>query len=182
MNPPELPIIPSLDPTTASMAPLSVRPESAQRLHRISEVRRSQNVSLASIAQQLGIPVATAREQEQPESDMLLSQLHLWQKFLGVPVAELLIDLDDYPDNPIRRRGQLVKVMKTVRTILERAQEAPIKLLAQTLSDQLIEMMPELEHVHSWPSVGQSREAKDLGQAAYRRFDANVSRIFDQND
>ncbi len=165
-------------------APVSTAPalQCARKLHRLAEVRQTQNMSLAYLAKQLETSVAEAREQEQPESDLLLSRLYRWQKLLNVPVCELLLDPEDYPDNPIRRRSQLVKVMKTVRSILERTQETPIKILAQTLSDQLIEIMPELVHIGPWPSVGQSRETKDLGQAAYRRFDANVSRHFDRPD
>lgn len=150
-----------------------------RKLHRIAEIRRSQNLSLADLARRLGISVAEARTQEQPESELTLSELYRWQEALNVPMIEILVESEDYPDNPIRRRSQLVKVMKTVRTILDRSKEESVTILARTLSEQLIEIMPELVHVTSWPSVGQSREAKDYGQAAYRRFESNVSRAFD---
>lgn len=170
-----------LSEESASIVPHAGGAESGRKLHRLAEVRRVQNVSLNSMARHLDIPVATARKQEQPDHDMLLSHLYRWQELLHVPAGELLVDTDEYPDNPIRRRSQLVKVMKTARTLLLRAKESSTKILAQTLCDQLVEIMPELREIGPWPSVGQSREAKDLGQAAYRRFDANVSRSFDQD-
>jgi len=105
---------------------------------------------------------------------MFLTQLYKWRDILDVPVSELLINPEDTLDNPIKSRALLVRVMKTVRSILETSREKQIKWLAQTLFDQLVEIMPELKEVSSWPSVGQSREFKDYGQAIYRRFDPGI--------
>jgi len=114
------------------------------------------------------------RDQEKPTSDILLSQLYRWREILDVPVAELLIDPEDTLDDPIKSRASLVRVMKTVRSILENTHEKSIQRMAQTLFDQLVEIMPELKDVSAWPTVGQSREFKDYGQAIYRRFDPGV--------
>ncbi len=149
-------------------------------LHRIAEVRRSQSLSLATVARRLHLEVAAARAAEMPQSDMLLSDLYQWRAILDVPVAELLIDPEELPSNPIRNRGQLLRMMKTVRTILESTQEQRTQILAQTLSDQMIELMPELVGVTSWPAIGQSREFKDYGQAVFRRFDSGLASALEE--
>ncbi len=149
-------------------------------LHRIGEVRRSQSLSLATVARRLHLEVAAARAAEMPQSDMLLSNLYQWRTILDVPVAELLIDPEELPSNPIRNRGQLLRMMKTVRTILESTQEQRTQILAQTLSDQMIELMPELVGVTSWPTIGQSREFKDYGQAVFRRFDSGLTSALEE--
>ena len=149
-------------------------------LHRISDVRRSQNLSIATLAKRLEMEVETVREAEQPTTDMLLSTLYKWREALDVPAAELLVEPDELPTNPIRNRGKLLRIMKTARTICEDAHENSVKLLAQTLVDQLVDLMPELETVTSWPSVGQSRHNKEYGQTAYRRVDSSLSRAIEE--
>ncbi len=152
-------------------------PEKCVRpLHRLANVREEQNISLTRAAKRLSIDIAEARRQSLETTDLLLSQLYRWREVLEVPVGELVIEPDEIPSNPVRNRGQLIKIMKTARTIRDNAKEESLVILAQLLIDQLVEMMPELENVSAWPSVGQAREQRDLGQAAYRRFDSNVSR------
>ena len=143
-------------------------------LHRLAEVRKAQGISIANMSRRLEMASIDVREQEKPTADMLLTQLYKWRDILDVPVSELLINPDDTLDDPIKSRASLVRVMKTVRSILETSREKQVKWLAQTLFDQLVEIMPELKEVSSWPSVGQSREFKDYGQAIYRRFDPGI--------
>ena len=143
-------------------------------LHRLAEVRKNQGVSIANLARRLNMETMDVRLQEIPTADMLLSQLYRWREILDVPISELLIDSEDTIDDPIKSRASLVRVMKTVRSILETARERSIQRMAQTLFDQLVEIMPELKDVSAWPAVGQSREPKDYGQAIYRRFDPGV--------
>lgn len=140
-------------------------------LHRIEEVRKSQGISLNTVAKRFGVELSVAREMENPYRDISLEELYRWQKLLDVPLSELLLDPDDLPENPIRARGQLVRLMKTARSILENANDERLKILSQMLVDQLVEIMPELINITAWPSIGQSREFKDYGQAVYRRFD-----------
>ena len=143
-------------------------------LHRLTEVRKAQGVSIANLARRLNMDAIDVREQEKPTSDMLLSQLYRWREILDTPISELLIDPEDMLDDPIKSRASLVRIMKTVRSILETTHEKQTKRMAQTLFDQLVEIMPELKEVSAWPSIGQSREVKDFGQAVYRRFDPGV--------
>ncbi|MCL2118530.1 MAG: helix-turn-helix domain-containing protein [Planctomycetaceae bacterium] len=172
--------IPPLAVPTPAFAPGEIplqnicEAESRFPLHRLAEVRKNQGVSIANLARRLNMEAINVRMQEKPTSDMLLSQLYRWREILDVPISELLIDPEDTLDDPIKSRASLVRVMKTVRSILETAREKPVQRMAQTLFDQLVEIMPELKDVSSWPTVGQSREFKDYGQAIYRRFDPGV--------
>lgn len=147
-----------------------------QPLHRLAEVRRAQNVSLRNVARHLQIDLATAREQEQSLTDLRLSDLYAWQQVLDVPIADLLVESNDPLSTPVLKRAQLLRLMKTVKAIEEQSNEPNIQRMAQMMREQLLGIMPELEEITAWPSVGQYRDAKDVGQAAYRRFPDSVSR------
>jgi hypothetical protein len=135
-------------------------------LHRIAEVRRQQGVSLRAARQSLGITSEHVHRQEQEGYDLLLSELYNWQRVLDVPVSELLVEPTRQLSQPISKRAMMVKVMKTAATILEAAQHAETKTLAQRLVEQLLEIMPELEGVSAWPSVGQRRSLDEVGRIA----------------
>lgn len=135
-------------------------------LHRISEVRVQQEVSLRTAARHLGVDLRTAREQEEETADLRLSDLYRWQQVLDVPVSELLADAEEGVSASILRRARMVKVMKTAQAILERAPSAPITRMAQMLVEQLTEVMPELEEVSAWHQVGTRRTRDDMGRAA----------------
>ena len=149
-------------------------------LHRLAERRHEQGVSLSTVAKKLGVEIAEARRQEQPTTDLLLSQLYRWRDVLELPIGELVIELEEIPTNPIKNRSQLVKMMKSVRAILETTGESGTRVHAEVLAAQFIDLMPELRHINAWPSVGQSREQRDLGQAAHRRFDITVARSIEE--
>lgn len=147
-------------------------------LHRIGEIRRSQCLSLSYCARKLGLTTQEARVQEDPASDLTLSQILAWQEILDVPLSEMIVQ-DNVLEDPIRNRALLLKVMKTAKQIKKNASDSRIKHMSVTLVDQLVELMPELSEVSSWPDIGQSHENKDYGQAVYRRFDTDVSSCFD---
>ena len=48
--------------------------------------------------------------------------------------------------------------------------DAVIQRMAQTLVEQLLDLMPELEGVGPWPAVGKSRLPSDYGQVVNRRM------------
>ncbi len=141
-----------------------------QPLHRIGTVRRLQQVSRRTVARRLNLEVAQVKLQEQPTSDMLVSRLYEWQRALEVPVTELLVEPGDPLSPPVLERAQLVRVMKTVLSILEETEQEPIRRMAQTLVAQLADMMPELQNVTSWHAIGHRRRRDDLGVAAERRL------------
>lgn len=135
-------------------------------LHRIAEVRRQQGVTLRNVARRLGIPLAVVRRQEQPDSDLRLSELLRWQEVLEVPVAELLVEGEGQLSGPVLARSRMVKLMKTAAAIRERAQDSGVVRMVGMLVDQILEIMPELADVTPWHSVGQRRTREELGRTA----------------
>ncbi len=135
-----------------------------QRYHRLAEVRREQGVSSRSMARRLGIDAQQLRQQESPDFDLRLSELHRWQAALEVPLADLLVEPQDDFACPVHQRAQLLKIMKTAKAILELATQPRVARLAQMLSEQLVALMPELEQVSAWPNYGGRRPADELGK------------------
>jgi hypothetical protein len=107
-------------------------------------------------------------------TDLPLSVLHDWQRALGVPIAELLVESEEELSQPIIQRAYLVRLMKTALSLLEQAENAPLQRMAQTLVDQLIEVMPELRGVTAWNAVGRRRGLDELGMTALRMISEDV--------
>jgi transcriptional regulator with XRE-family HTH domain len=136
--------------------------------HRLATVRRLQGISRRSIARRMNLEVSEIRRQEDESSDLPLSVLFQWQKILDVPIAELLVESNDEISQPLMQRARLVRLMKTALALREEADSKPSRRMAQALIDQLVEVMPELEHVTAWHTVGKRRRRTDLGLAALR--------------
>lgn len=145
-----------------------------KRYHRIKEVRRQQGCSVRRAAQLLKCDAATVRHEEEETTDLPLSRLLEWQMVLDVPLADLLVDSDDALSTPIMERARLIRLMKTALAIDEKANQPQLKRLALTLVDQLKEIMPELDGVTAWNSVGQRRPQQFNG-----RIYPDVTRQFD---
>jgi transcriptional regulator with XRE-family HTH domain len=144
--------------------------------HRIAEVRRQQGVTLRNVARRLGMPLPVAREQEQPQCDLRISDLLRWQEVLEVPVAELLVEGDGALSGPVLERSRMVKLMKTVAAIRDRTQDPSIGRMVDMLVEQILEIMPELSDVTPWHSVGQRRTSDDLGRTACRVISEDLLR------
>jgi len=149
-------------------------PIAARPLHRLATVRRLQGISRRTVARRLSIEVAQVKMQELETADMLLSRLYQWQNLLEVPVSELLVEAGDPLSKPVLRRAQLVRVMKTALAILEGTEREPVRRMAQTLIEQLTDIMPELEGVGPWHAVGERRRRDEFGVAADRRLSDDV--------
>ena len=93
--------------------------------------------------------------EEDETSDLRLSRVYWWQSVFEVPVSELLVDSNSPLSAPCSNVRLLVRIMKTVAAIAEKADSTSIKRLAQTLASQLVEMMPELEGVSPGTMSGQ---------------------------
>ena len=143
-------------------------PAPDRSLHRLSEVRRREGLSRRKIARDLGISLREVKRQEQPSSDILLSDLYRWQEVLKVPALELLDEPDGSLSPPVQLRARLLRVMKTVRSIQAGARQVSIRRLATMLVRQLLEVMPELKDTAPWPIVGSRRSRRELGQAFLR--------------
>jgi len=116
----------------------------------------------------MDVSVAEIRRQEKEDNDLPLSVLYEWHKVLKVPMAELLVESEYSLSQPLKRRADLVRLMKTALALLEQAEKKSERCLAQTLVDQLIEIMPELQGVSAWDAVGTRRSLNELGMAALR--------------
>ena len=143
-------------------------PDPERQLHRVATVREQQGVSLRSAARQLGTDVRELRHQESETTDLRLSELLEWQRVLEVPIIDLLVDPGTPLSRPVLERARLLRLMKTVMAIRELETSAQVKRLAQTMVDQLVEIMPELNDVGPWHSVGQRRSLDEYGVAAER--------------
>ena len=95
------------------------------------------------------------RSQENPSSDILLSNLFHWRRILNVPVTELLEQADGDLSPPVRLRACLVRAMKTVRSMQEVARQPSMRRLADNLAAQLIESCPNSKR--PWPGRSSDR-------------------------
>lgn len=147
------------------------------QLNRVREVRREQGVSIKRAAQLMRKPIDELRGEEDPTSDLTLSQIYEWQRLLEVPIADLLVEPHAPLSAPVLRRAQLLRLMKTVQAIMERSTQAAVRRLCQTMSNQLIEIMPELEGVTPWNSLdhrSQNQNCRVLEQA-YSNLTTDIS-------
>lgn len=158
------------DSTTGSSVGTPVVPTGATKLHRIASVRREQGVSLRSASRQMGRTMSTVRAQEEETQDLRISDLVRWQKALGVPLQDLLVDPAPPLSKPVMERAQMVRLMKTAAALKDTTTEEGPKRLATMLVQQLIDMMPELEDVSAWHSVGQRRSLDEYGRIVERRI------------
>jgi transcriptional regulator with XRE-family HTH domain len=154
--------------------------DSRPRYHRVRIVRNQQGVSLRSVARQTGKDVRSLRQEEEESSDLTISELQQWQKALGVPIAELVEEADGCLSRPVLERARLVRLMKTAGAIVEQSKESGIQRMAQMLVQQLIEVMPELEHISPWHQFGQRRGLEEYGRVVERRLsDDSLMRSID---
>lgn len=146
------------------------------KLHRLAEVRRQQGVTLRNVARRLGIELQVVRRQEQPESDVRVSDLLMWQQVLEVPLAELLVEGEGQLSGPILERSRMVKLMKTAAAIRERTRGTPLERIVEMLVAQIVEIMPELRDVTPWHTAGARRTLDDLGRTASRTVSEDLFR------
>jgi transcriptional regulator with XRE-family HTH domain len=144
------------------------------RLHRVRTVRLQQGMSLRSAARHMGTDVRSLRLQEREETDLRMSDLHKWQKALDVPLSELVVETDIPLSRPVMERARLIRLMKTVAAIRERAESDSITRMAEMLAEQLIEIMPELEDVSPWHTYGQRRSMDEHGRVVERRLSEDL--------
>ncbi len=133
-------------------------------LQKLSSARRRQGLSIRCVAQRLGRTVSEVRAQEDEQADLLVSELYRWQTALEVPIEELLQEPEDSLSTMVSVRAQLLKVMKTAMAMQRQARSEAERRLARQLTEQLLEIMPELKEVSGWPAVGHRRRADEVGR------------------
>lgn len=156
--------------TVATTLPVDASSTTPKPLHRLADVRRQEGLTRRVVSQRMGISPREVERQESPFTDILLSDLHRWQKALGVPLVELLCEPDCELSPPVQLKARLLLVMKTARAIQDRTRPGPLQRLAKMLVEQLAEIMPDLKETAPWPTVGRRREKRELGEAFFRRL------------
>lgn len=166
-------VTPSITPSSGSPVPPT---KAARAMHRIAEVQKQQGVSPRSIVRRTGMTMEQVRNQQDPTADLSLSELYLWQQALEVPIADLLIDTEAPLSGAVLNRARMLRVMKTVRAMKEANPSASMERFITMLENQLLEIMPELQDVTAWHSVGQRRTHDEVGRAAERPVPDNFVR------
>ena len=133
-------------------------------IHRIREVRQKQGVQLRMVERHLGLTRSDAREIEHPEHDLRVSELVKFAVLLNVPVGELLIDAEC--DEIIKMRGLVLRLCRIANTLLERAPNQDVRILAESIRNQIIEVMPQVDDQHGLLSVGSLRTGDEMGRIA----------------
>ena len=157
----QVPVFEDIDDSTSTRPVMDRR---ASGLQKLSAARRRQGLSIRCVAQRLGRTVSEVRAQEDEHADMLVSELYRWQAALEVPIEELLQEPEDALSTMVSVRAQLLKVMKTAMAMRRQARSEGERRLARQLTEQLLEIMPELKEVSGWPAVGHRRRADEVGR------------------
>ena len=125
--------------------------------------RSQQGVTLRNVARITGIEMRVVRLQENPESDLRISDLMLWQKVLEVPIQELLVEGNGQLSGPVLERSRILKLMKTATAIKEHTIGTTAEQYVNMLIGQILEIMPELSDVKPWTINSHRRSIDDLG-------------------
>ena len=144
--------------------------DSTNPLHRLREIRSQQDISIRSLSRRMNVPASEVRMQEDPHFDLRLSALYQWQQALGVPASELLVEPGDGLSAPIQLRARLLRMMKTIATILDQPQSDRTTHLIANLKNDILEVMPEVEGVDRWHGSSSDRSG-DIAAAVLRQID-----------
>lgn len=142
-----------------------------KRFHRIATVRQEQGVTLRVLAGRLNLSLQDVRKQEDETRDLRISDLLRWQEALGVPLQHLLVDPEPTLSTPVLTRARMVRLKKTVGSLCECINNRRGERLLENMQQQLVDAMPELQHIGAWPSVGQRRAVDEYGRMTERCVD-----------
>ncbi|TWT47274.1 helix-turn-helix domain-containing protein [Botrimarina hoheduenensis] len=166
-------IAPSTSPATSPVPQPSGKP-TKRRFHRIAKIRQQQGLSVRSAARRMGVPMEQVRREEKPDANLSLADLIRWQEALEVPLIDLLVEDTGPLSAPVMARARWLRLMKTVKALMESNASEGVTRMAEMLQQQVLEVMPELDDVTAWHSVGQRRTQDESGRIAERP----VSRTF----
>jgi transcriptional regulator with XRE-family HTH domain len=170
----------NFDPTSsassgdADSVPTGPQPQPAR--HRLRAVRQQQGMTLRSVARHTGYDIRTLRMHEEETTDLRISELQKWQQALEVPLSELLVESSTVLSQPILQRSRLVRIMKSALALHQQAPNSAMRCMAETLIEQLTELMPELAEIHPWHTYGQRRGSEDYGRIVDRRVSEDFFR------
>lgn len=142
-------------------------------MHRIREVRENEGITIGAMARRMKRTVSELKRQECEDADLRLSEIYRWQSALKVPLMELLAEPGYGVSAEIRHRAGLTRVAKTARSLLRSSRTPATQRLAESLVEQLVEIMPELEEQGAWPDRGVPKAATELGRVAEQVVDSH---------
>jgi hypothetical protein len=116
------------------------------------------------------------RAQEDPTCDLSLTALYRWQQALRVPAAEILVEPGDKLSSPVNVRARLLRMMKTIVTILDKPQPERTANLLENLRNEILAVMPEIENIDRWHGSNGTRGADDIAAAVLRQIDEELLR------
>ena len=144
---------------------------SRKPLHRIGQIRSQQDISVRALARKMDLSASQIRIQEDPNCDISLSSLYRWQQALNVPAVELLVEPGECLSSPIQIRARLLRMMKTIATLLAEPQSVRTTDMIENLKTEILAVMPEVEHVDRWHGCSTSRDGGDVAAAVLRQID-----------
>ena len=147
-----------------------------QPLHRLREIRAQQDVTLRALSRKMHVPMREVRAQEDPACDLPLTALYRWQQALRVPAAEILVEPGDKLSSPVNIRARLLRMMKTIVTILDKPQPERTVNLLENLRNEILAVMPEIEDIDRWHGSNSARGADDIAAAVLRPIDEELLR------
>ncbi len=150
--------------------------KSMQPLHRLREIRAQQDVTLRALSRKMHVPMREVRAQEDPSCDLPLTALYRWQQALRVPAAEILVEPGDKLSSPVNIRARLLRMMKTIVTILDKPQPERTTNLLENLRNEILAVMPEIENIDRWHGSRNARASDDIAAAVLRQIDEELLR------
>ena len=145
-------------------------------LHRLREIRAQQDVTLRALSRKMHVPMREVRAQEDPTCDLPLTALYRWQQALRVPASEILVEPGDKLSSPVNIRARLLRMMKTIVTILDKPQPERTANLLENLRNEILAVMPEIESIDRWHGSNATRGADDIAAAVLRQIDEELLR------
>jgi transcriptional regulator with XRE-family HTH domain len=132
------------------------------RLNRIREVRKRESVSERTFARHLGIRQSEVEDFESPSRDMAISELTRVSKIFRCPVSDLVVDGEN--DEIVKLRGLLIMLSRSVNTLLGIARDNNVQAVAQSMRNQIADVMPEADSGGTLLAVGRRRGLEEMGR------------------
>lgn len=145
-----------------------------KHFHRIASERRARGMSIRTAAKRLGWSVARARATENEHYDIPVSELVAWQTVLEVSLDVLVREPSCELSSPIAHRAQLIQIMKSVATLQRSRTSTSVSVVADRIAEDLVELMPALQDVRGWPSIGSPRSSEELGRSAQETISSDL--------
>ena len=110
------------------------------QLHRIREIREQMGITPRHAARMLNVSLDELRRQEDPSSDLTISELQNWQDLLDGDVYDLIVDQEVPFPRAALSSHDVSSFLETATRMLDDSECPAVKRLAETLTNQLREI------------------------------------------